>query len=773
MKILCTTGSTEKQTQAIAEVLKHAGVKSAKPSLRDSALNMQEWHEKVSLRQQTGSPIASQSLGKLWEQLAADIFMANMDEPVWGWVDSHSLSLLDFWTSFDPEIRFILCTSSPEQAIAEAILDTETALDIDGIMEEWHQSHQAMLRFHLRNPELSILVDVNEALAMPELLINKINQDWHTELDASGQPRATNNDAIPHYLARELGKELTALHELQEEIIASRLPFPPTGGTCSDLSKVLEHYRSLLTLQAEQNYDLQHARKLQEQSKESLELNQQALSALQLDIQEQLQQTASLKHQYQQQEEENELLLNQLHQVQEELENLFLKNRQYETQIQQQEIKLQEFQQLAKTRTSELDQVKLQLDSRNNEINTLKTAADETSKKVKTLQKQQDATLAELQKSQQSCKQLQADLSKANTVDETKHQELQEENDLLLAQLHQVQEELENYFLKYRESHLQLEQAEKRWARLQHKLPDYIDYQSITATLGKNDKVEWTVEQLHAAGRSFEKLTFVSTIENGIAGFIFRKQEVGSSLTRWPVCAGALDELAIVPVGSPESIKLRTLILQELSTSDLALLKVLAKLIIQALPTLPLGTAPEKLDSALQNFLQIMEQISHLLRYDQAKLLSTETNQGYEHLWFRLDNLSYQGQHYEQFDFRLACAIVKPGVFGEHPRFEFPKAEATTPLNSWFAESHDEFGPKLELRFAAPDAMDINVWKKLSHADQQFLRALFMQLDNILHQQEHLGEAAGRDWNEWRQTHQTILQILNLCAPVHTQPITA
>ena len=87
-------------------------------------------------------------------------------------------------------------------------------------------------------------------------------------------------------------------------------------------------------------------------------------------------------------QEENELLLAQLHQVQEELESFFLKSKQFEE------------------------------------------AASQAAAKLKA---ETDAKNAEAGKAQ-------AEAAKAK--------DLQEENDLLLAQLHQVQEELERYYLK-------------------------------------------------------------------------------------------------------------------------------------------------------------------------------------------------------------------------------------------------------------------------------------------------------------------------------------
>jgi len=120
-----------------------------------------------------------------------------------------------------------------------------------------------------------------------------------------------------------------------------------------------------------------------------------------------------------------------------------------------------------------------------------------------------------------------------------------------------------------------------------------------------------------------------------------------------------------------------------------------------------------------------------VVRFDHIKLKNNQINPGYEHLWFELDNLSFGQQHWAQFEFRLACANTTT-QFGSDPRLEFPENTGQAPLPSWFIESNDEHGNKLELRFAQPEAMDISVWNQLGEADRHFIRALINALPNLL-----------------------------------------
>jgi hypothetical protein len=134
--------------------------------------------------------------------------------------------------------------------------------------------------------------------------------------------------------------------------------------------------------------------------------------------------------------EENALLLMQLHQVQEELETVFLR----ETQAQQ----------LRSEAQAGAVERALQLSALQDRLEEERKKALEKDRLHQAAQEGRVKSEKEVQQLRSQATQLQQDAVKARQ-EAAAGRESKEENALLLMQLHQVQEELETYFLKYQE----------------------------------------------------------------------------------------------------------------------------------------------------------------------------------------------------------------------------------------------------------------------------------------------------------------------------------
>lgn len=130
-------------------------------------------------------------------------------------------------------------------------------------------------------------------------------------------------------------------------------------------------------------------------------------------------------------QKENSLLIGQLHQTQEELEKYYLKNKKTSDLLNQEKKKLSDFEK----KTEELSKKSDELNKSVAQLNKDKQTLNEQKAKLEQSVKQ------ETQKLEQLKKQKDDELAKLN-------QQIKQENDLLIKQLHQVQEELERYYLE-------------------------------------------------------------------------------------------------------------------------------------------------------------------------------------------------------------------------------------------------------------------------------------------------------------------------------------
>jgi hypothetical protein len=360
---LCITGHSAAAIAAAQVALTAAGMAPARGLERNSHINFSSWHERVyqALEQSQPEPGEDEddstpdatpaTIGLVWEQLANDLFLANMDAKVWGWADAKSLGLLDFWLELDASTHFVLLATPPEQFLTEhlAQLAQEPGrslqdLPIDSLMDQWQQAHQTMLHFALHHPKRCVLL-LAELPLPADALVQAVKGAWARKLKAlRAEPAdAIALDALPcaepaaallRHFAAELCQAYPQAQSLQHEMasVALALPAPAIGAPQTLLDSVLStvSLASQLPALLRQLPALERKAADAEQQRNALAAARDAETAAKAEA---LQQRDAFEQQLprlKDAEEEGELLLAQLHQVQEELERCYLRNKDLE-----------------------------------------------------------------------------------------------------------------------------------------------------------------------------------------------------------------------------------------------------------------------------------------------------------------------------------------------------------------------------------------------------------------------------------------------------------
>ena len=427
---------------------------------------------------------------------------------------------------------------------------------------------------------------------------------------------------------------------------------------------------------------------------------------------------------------DGDLLLEQLHQVQEELETVFFKEQASQSQLRTANTKLAEAVAAKDALAKDKDALAKEKAALTAEKTALTADRDAKAKQLAEAVAAKDALAKEKVALQAEVTALKAQLT-------TQQRELKQENDLMLLQLHQVQEELEHYFLEHQKLQKAAQSHTQRWQRLEARLPNYLDYETITPvavdSFSDTPTVDWLVTNCTLDGQVLPELKFVTCLVNGKVGL-------------------RIGEVELIPraLSIPSFRGISTAEWRKIRTAATAIEYFFATTQSAA------GNAPDDFDPLFwkQSLLPLVADIRALpsvFRYTTVQLKRELINPDYEHLWLVFTDASYGRQTWPKFEMRLGAASIQPGKFSKFPKLEFPRIDGKTqPFDSWFEESWDDFGGKLELRFDLNKQLaDLGVWTKLTQQDQALLLSFIALLPAAVEQLQTNKVAISRLWGDW------------------------
>ena len=498
-------------------------------------------------------------------------------------------------------------------------------------------------------------------------------------------------------------------------------------------------------------------------------------------------------------ESESELLLLQLHQTQEELEEFFLKDQktqeefavlqhnhgQSQSQLQERLAQMQTDNQGLSAKKTELEakiaelqhnhgQSQSQLQERLAQMQTdnqgLSAKKTELEAKIAELQhnhgpnqSQLQERLAQMQTDNQGLSakktELEAKIADLQSTQSQSHHQLQaaqEESELILLQLHQVQEELEHYFIENQKLQTESELYQNRWKRLETRHPNYLDYESIVPvrvdTVSEIPQVEWCATDITIDGLLVSAFKFTTLLQDGNVG-IELIDEINELNPESPI------RLVPKAISNPNS---EEAIVQFRQLTSAQWRKILVALMtIQYFFKDPQKSGagkelPEYFDlvfwrQALSPLVTDLSALPPIFRFNEIKLKRELMNVDYEHLWLVFKGASYGQYQWPTFELRLGAANISPTNFSNYPKLEIPRIDGKhPPFNSWYEESFDDFGSKLEIRFDLNKQLfDVNVWSQLSTLDQSLLISIMGTLINALKRMQQNKVPISRSWDEW------------------------
>lgn len=312
---LLVVGHEYSDLEKTSALINKAGVEYANVS-KNEKLEAREINEMIlkSKKVKSDEVIVNQlTVSKVWDTLALDLFLSNIDKELWFWEDSTAINLLDYWKSLDEQLSFVLVYTDPENTISNFMKSRENFRpdELDRLLKNWLAYNTVLLDFFYKNKDRAFLVNTKQVakdnLECVEQLTQKIGLPVDSKVisnilstqDIDNISSDESNDLL-EFMGRNLLLEYPQVIELYEELqsVANIYDMKNTYSKVNHKDMFCE----LVSIQ-KGNHDLRI-----EQSKLESQRNLIADKA-------------------EEKQQENELLLEQLHQVQEELEKYYLENR--------------------------------------------------------------------------------------------------------------------------------------------------------------------------------------------------------------------------------------------------------------------------------------------------------------------------------------------------------------------------------------------------------------------------------------------------------------
>lgn len=735
-----------------------SGVPAEIPAANSGQSVWSKWFGGTTANSGKGLP---QAVSTPWLLAISNLILANSAQPVWGWANRRNSHLVDLWMDLDPRTLFVGLVTPPDHALALAQQASESLIDVVNVLAVWKKTVQHMLDMKRKHPGRVHLIDTRQAteargielakwLRLPgavdlnpaqstgllpspdgvlcsvfahvvaeDELVSAVWRKLQTELGLNEVVKATQLTEIAHTLLKLKSELKSTLNELSASNQTHAEEVKKKTAALSEKESAVKLVASLQDKLVQLEKEAKHA------SKTLAEQTQAKVTALaERDSHAQL---ASDRQ-------------NQLARLTKETEILKVEKA---TEVKAKQASIAEREKLAKALSdSHALHAKLQ-----QELASLKQAKTEENKTALHLEQKWAELKAQYDK-----------LHKQLTVELQLKADALEENQLLLQQLHQVQEELEKFFIDGLELKAENDKLSQRVQRLMARFPGTVEWDSLHA---KADKTSLRLDLINVITeqRTLDRLQLVVGRS--------KKQptlQVVDLDERMPVLLhGALQKSLNLasPSDATESAELAYL-----ATSDVKLLQSVCKSVSTAMPDDVLGR--DRWASDLKTLAEQFNLLAPAWRYDRVQLKNEQINPDYEHLWFKFENVSYGTRTWPSFEFRLSAANVRKGQFSKHPKLEFPMPGQgiQKQFENWFEESEDDHGLKYELRFdLSRREMDINAWLALSDIDQRQLQSIINILPRVVIGLKNNGISIKRDPNQWCDLIYGINELISTLVP--------
>jgi len=437
------------------------------------------------------SAVNNVKLPEIWNGLALDLLLANIDQPIWGWSNPDALPVLDFWKNVDPNFSFLFSYDNPSLILR----NTSDENSIEEKIHEWVNYYQSTLDFYLNNRERSILLnqqrfnnDINSAVSLLGQNIKglsyhqieeSLNNGLLLEQDRTYSIQDKRSDQEP--------KELVSEYILRDVI----QQFPEAIDLYEKLQSVADLPLDEKEIIARSPAVIWHSyNKVQKESEEAYESLKCQLTRIQKEL-----------------GDENHTLLDQMHWAQEEVERLFNRNLSLKAELENSKEEVKSLNEAQKENVSKIDWLRREKDKYKKERNDSIGLISKLEMQIANLTKECALNVKASEKIKQILAEKEKEALKKQHIEQEKYEQLYVRKNILIKKLqddlalekekslkkiHILQEEYEKLFFDQKNSVRKLKEElslekETSLERI-HKVQESFEHYYISTVKAQNSK---------------------------------------------------------------------------------------------------------------------------------------------------------------------------------------------------------------------------------------------------------------------------------------------
>jgi hypothetical protein len=343
---------------------------------------------------------------------------------------------------------------------------------------------------------------------------------------------------------------------------------------------------------------------------------------------------------------------------------------------------------------------------------------------------------------EQAHKLTRASLSAAPSAIETLRNQIilfESEMSMIMAELYATQEALEQRILRQQQLELHAVTASRRIENLVAQLPGHWEAETTETYESENadgTMVRWRLTNVYIGDEYLHEIEFSTALEKTLVRLNIQKYRRAVIASKKVTTNARNDEEIIIAPESGSSYDGLNALISRLSTSEWSLVLALVDK-LGAYVTAPTASTPalyRRIDfqNGIRRLKESLNSWPTTFRFDTASVTECATRTHYRGLSIQISNVQVGNLVWPTISFILATVDDQGADFGSNPKLEFAKCPAKHGLESWYAETNDEQGARLELRFAGVQNMDLQVWATLSGNDQILIAGLISSMPRIL-----------------------------------------